>query len=606
MDEFYPDDFVELPCTLAQPTSPVAATENSVPDRRGKGRNWILLDEFSDAADALSTVPKEHFAVCSTTKVGDGDKVYYRCRHDKNCPYQRLLRYPSNSLRIELYETGEHVHLSNQRRFGIDAAVKERIQEYFKYGVKTPKAILATLRKDGVSPLPTVLQLRNYVAGVRKTSSLNGAITLSDLITLCSKYTSVPLNEDETFILDFSYNLEMGLVNGFQIIFSTKRLLRLAQHARNVHVDGTYKLVYQGYPVLIIGFSDASRSFHPIALSLSMKERLCDYHHLFTVISASIHELFGDVFSYRPNVLISDASAAIKGAFRAWCEDVDKKEIVCWAHVYRNIEKHKHLCSDETIRNNILTDVKVLQLCSSPEIFAAVAKLFLKKYQSLSSAIDFITYIDNSWLKQNCTWFEGYSLDNPSTNNCLEATNNNIKREHTLRKRLGLDDFFQVVTRGIVLGWSIDRRDSEKTISDRPKISLKMWTAAYQWSINPEIKILTKNDNQLVFAASKKLKKPIRTVLPMFTKQLRERKWKTFDQYHLWSKKIFILEKKENLDEYSCTCKKNKKKYTCKHALGVLLRLEICHAPEIAKNVPIGEKLKPGRPPNAEKALIRQ
>lgn len=606
MDEFLPEEYVELPCQPSLPPTPVAPRVSESPHGRGKGRFWILIDEFTDRADAFAALPKDDYALCSRTKTEDGDKEYYRCRRDKECPYQRFLLYPSYNLNFNLYESGKHVHLNPRKKYGIDIAVKEHIKECLSYGVKTPKGILAVLRRDNLTPLPTATQIRNFVANQKKGNNQNTALTLSRLISLCQRYNQTPTLDDEVFILDYSYEIEEDMVNGFQVIFSTRRLLLLSQHAKNIHVDGTYKLVFQGYPVLIIGYSDANRRFHPIALSLSMRERLCDYQKLFVVVSESIRKYYGHLFSYRPNVLISDASSAIKGAFASWYGEGERKEIVCWAHVYSNIDKHKHLCDDKTIRDNILNDVSTLQLCGSPEIFEVASKLFLKKWNSLSSAINFITYIDNSWIKQQATWYEGYSFGNPSTNNCLEATNNNIKREHTLRQKLGFDDFFEVVTRGIVQGWSIDRRDNEKVISHQPTIDIKLWTASYQWSINSSIKIMMKNDNRLIFIGSKNLKKPLKMALPRFTKLLKEKNWKSFDEYKNWTKVIHVLEKNDNDNTYRCSCAKHMKEYTCKHAVGVLLRLGMLEAPDTAKNVPIGEKRKRGRPGKAKAALIRE
>ena len=48
------------------------------------------------------------------------------------------------------------------------------------------------------------------------------------------------------------------------------------------------------------------------------------------------------------------------------------------------------------------------------------------------------------------------------------------------------------------------------------------------------------------------------------------------------------------------------KKFICKHIVGIALRLKYVKAPAASKNVPLGQKRKPGRPAKAKKALLIQ
>ena len=58
----------------------------------------------------------------------------------------------------------------------------------------------------------------------------------------------------------------------FRIFISTKRLLKLATKSNNIHADGTYKLIWEGMPVLIIGNSDLDRHFHPFGICICSNE----------------------------------------------------------------------------------------------------------------------------------------------------------------------------------------------------------------------------------------------------------------------------------------------------------------------------------------------
>ena len=51
----------------------------------------------------------------------------------------------------------------------------------------------------------------------------------------------------------------------FRVVKTTRNLLKFSLHFELVlQSDGTYKLMWQGFPVLILGSSDYDRRFHPI------------------------------------------------------------------------------------------------------------------------------------------------------------------------------------------------------------------------------------------------------------------------------------------------------------------------------------------------------
>ena len=56
----------------------------------------------------------------------------------------------------------------------------------------------------------------------------------------------------------------------------------------------------------------------------------------------------------------------------------------------------------------------------------------------------------------------------------------------------------------------------------------------------------------------------------------------------------------------TCTCPAYQKQYICKHTLGIAIRTNKYDPCAQAKNVPIGQKPKRGRPALAKRALLRQ
>ena len=68
-------------------------------------------------------------------------------------------------------------------------------------------------------------------------------------------------------------------VDQFRYFLTTRRLIQFSMNADTViHTDGTYKLVWEGFPVLIVGTSDADRHFHPFGKALTSREAHFDFN----------------------------------------------------------------------------------------------------------------------------------------------------------------------------------------------------------------------------------------------------------------------------------------------------------------------------------------
>ena len=83
--------------------------------------------------------------------------------------------------------------------------------------------------------------------------------------------------------------------------------------------------------------------------------------------------------------------------------------------------------------------------------------------------------------------------------------------------------------------------------------------------------------------------------------------WKTFDSYKKSVNSMWKVEmKSKEWEKSSCTCAKYLKQYVCKHILGIAINEGLYDVRPEAKNIPIGEKRKRGRPQRAKRALIVQ
>ncbi|OAF65399.1 hypothetical protein A3Q56_06891 [Intoshia linei] len=75
-----------------------------------------------------------------------------------------------------------------------------------------------------------------------------------------------------------------------------------------IQAHATYKLICQGYPVLIAGTSDMNKRFHPVNLAVITEEKTEDYEFLFKSIKSGMLQLS---IAKEFNILVADASYAV-------------------------------------------------------------------------------------------------------------------------------------------------------------------------------------------------------------------------------------------------------------------------------------------------------
>ncbi|KAJ8708601.1 hypothetical protein PYW08_009983 [Mythimna loreyi] len=320
--------------------------------------------------------------------------------------------------------------------------------------------------------LPKISQLRNYLQDRRRALYGNHTISLGELERWLQENSTLPENSHETFVTAYEISEKEA---SFRFVLSSKYLLQLAQEVNILHADATYKLIWQGYPVLIVGTTDKQRKFHALCLAVSTTEQKDDFKLIFKSMKDKIQLLFGSAF--RPTILVADAAKPIKNAFNEEFGDTTIR--MCWAHAKRNIQSKVERLVEKPAQRQILVDIDILHSLTNQDSFDKASAYFLQKYEHEKS---FVEYFRDQWLLQNRNWYLGAAPMSPSTNNALEAFNEVIKDSHTLRERLQLSRFL-VLAKEMVNEWSLKymRNPSENYFAKLPEITLKDWTDSYNW-----------------------------------------------------------------------------------------------------------------------------
>lgn len=557
-------------------------------------KTYLMEQTFHNISDAEKFIENENnWAYAFVNKTQEGKKRYYRCSKVKKrgvqCEAAIYLLFDSMVDEILLFRS-DNVHTHTDlpaAATAITTPVKNCIKELYDMKMM-PNVIKSNLIAKQLE-VPTDNKLNNYIKLLNQEKYGEATVSLGELEAWIISMKEIPDDEDEVFVANYLIDYSTG---NFKFLITTKRLLKGALATKFVCCDATYKLMWQGFPVLLVGNTDNGRHFHSIALVVASNEKTEDFCFMFETIKKSISSIFS--VEYKPEFLMSDAAPAIHNGFKQVFENTTI--LMCWAHVKMNVSKKLSLLTKGKFKTEIMADFNLIQLSQSADIFNKSVTLFCEKWKK---QVAFLNYINQEWLSKNRNWYEGASGQMPSTNNALESSNRSIKDKHTLRERQSLSKF-KIVAVEMVTSWSVTYKNKQKVFQQRPTIDLPLWTKAYQWAkLNKKLAITEKDDLTIYNFAAKE------TIELGEIKTYEE--WISFDEFKDYGFNNWKVEMKKN--EWAngkCNCPAFFKKYICKHTVGLAIRLKFIKPPPEAKSIKIDQKRKRGRPSKAKKALIVQ
>lgn len=558
---------------------------------------------FENKNDAMAAVNEEEtWSEHYKSSAESGIRAMMRCNKVKyrgdQCSAGIYLQFDATTDKVHLFRAlNEHDHHQKMSLiYEMPPQTKQAIKEMFDIGVTKPKIILNNLMIKRIE-LPDDCKFKSYLKELRDEKFGATKINLAELKQWLQDNLTIPEDKSKPFVVDFNVNLEIKNPF-FRFFVSTKLLLANAASSTKIHADGTYKLIWQGYPILQVGTTDMHRSFHPFGLCVCTSEKTDDYAFMFSAVKKGLKDVYK--IDFNPDILISDAANSISNGFEAAFGKRDI-HIMCWAHMRRNVSDNvSRFIKNKKQQNEVLLDVDKLQLSQSHTIFDKAAKLFIEKYEKVSTG--FSEYFETQWLSSNRYWYEGAKHQTPSHNNALECANRLMKDEHTLRERFELGKF-RVVLFTMIEKWSLAYVNGEKELHNSPEINLEKWTDGYNWAKSNAPMHVKENATQIFY------KIPAR--IDENEIAFENEDWNSFDEFKTINFKYYNVSfakpfTKNNWHDGKCDCATFFKTYTCEHVIGISLRMKFIKAPDEAKVIPLGQKRKRGRPAKAKGALVVQ
>lgn len=173
--------------------------------------------------------------------------------------------------------------------------------------------------------------------------------------------------------------------------------------SHHISIDATYKLIYQNYPLIVVGSTDKNKHFHFFGVAVTSSEETEDFKFVFESVRDGVEKLFKTV--YDPVFLVADAAWAIKNADKATFGD-DKGIITCYTPVENAVRRwlEKHYGKTNKIVDLIINDLKTLYESPNKVYFEAAFKLFEKRWFNEENA-KFKKYFETEWRNHHPNWY---------------------------------------------------------------------------------------------------------------------------------------------------------------------------------------------------------
>lgn len=580
--------------------------------------SWQIGGVFKTKSELDTYLADKSITENYRNKVVEGVWVYYRCtevpkRLANICPVRvKVFERASSTDYSVQYTTLNHDHKKLEFAPKSKQHVKDKIFELRSQYQMRPSKIRNFLKNEEEfknEPTPSLRHIR-YVIDTSIKTKIIPTLTFGELYEWCVVMQKVPSPSevDQAFIIGHKQSEQE---KSFVFVMSTLRMLNHACNRLIVVANGTYKLVWEDFPIMVVGTIDRLNKFHMLAICVTTNERQSDYAFVFETIKKAVSKHFNH--EMQPKILISDAAAAIKNGFYSVFTSANQN-VMCSVHVGRNVkdQKFKNASNYDLIKS----DLHILQASPDKLTFDYAADLFMQKWKS--SEPEFSDYFQRVWVNSNNTWFSGYTPFAPSHNNAQEGFNLVLKRDYTLRERLPFNVFKAVFTDmvcSISEQYSSHCGKKPKKIVDVPNISIEHYRHALTWIRDEKtkvVKIQSVDHVETFLTISSKFKEGVED--KPSSKEMKEFStigFEDFDQYAKNGFEMIYTIDIHNTEEWktksTCTCRCFQSDYMCKHILGMSLQLNLSKCPPEARTEPLPQKkARKGRISKAKKALQKQ
>ena len=210
---------------------------------------------------------------------------------------------------------------------------------------------------------------------------------------------------------------------------TSKRLMKNLGEVGVFHIDGTYKLMKNGFPTVVFGITDLSRRFHPICFYITSHEETSDFENFYMGLKDLAFLLKID---FNPEFILQDASSSSYNEAKKIYPTVTI--LMCYFHVMKNMKSYQiHLPIDK--RDDMIEHVTIIHKSMDKREFESEIDKFKIKYEDYNEFYD----LASKWFTGRFNQWQVFRIPAGSTNTAgCEPFNAVIKREYNLHKKMSV------------------------------------------------------------------------------------------------------------------------------------------------------------------------
>lgn len=249
------------------------------------------------------------------------------------------------------------------------------------------------------------------------------------------------------------------------IFMTSKSLMQNVELEGLYHIDGTYKITIQGYPLVVFGVSDLHGQFHPIAFMLTSNEKEIEFSIFYEALKIESESLD---LEFEPEFILQDAQQSSHNAALKSFPNVII--LMCYWHMLENVRKNVKPLLPEKRYEQLKEDLKEMHMAVSEDDFENLREKFFVTYKKFPKTC---TYMEKQWLSGDFSKWQifhtppGYA----SSQGCIESFNSTFKADYTNYRKLNIKETIEAVAKCIVY---YSNEISQKKFMKCPKFNKKL------------------------------------------------------------------------------------------------------------------------------------
>lgn len=411
-------------------------------------------------------------------------------------------------------------------------------------------------------------------------------------------YSGIP--NSEAFVVLFERSPSHEPNQFYRFFVSTPRLLRNAANVKNLHADATQKVTNEKKPLIVIGSTDITGTFHLIGITVTSHETADAYALSFRAVKHGVSQITDSTID--PDVLICDADPAIHNGFQRIFGP--KSIIMCYSHVKGNVERKYKFNNSKENKKPLQSDLYVLHKSYDKQTFDIGCQLFIQKWQNKEPTV--VHNLSKSFFEKNANWYIGCIPRAPKTNNALERFNGTLKQLQTYYCRKPLKEF-------VFDALKICRQRSKHYRANKQPPQYELEVSEEELRKGCEHKknwIPGREDAQGKMECYMFSSKTERNITEDDLSRFQQQVYDSFEDFEsnafsIW--KITFPQEQVEWKNAVCTCPEFDKQYICKHIISIAHSLDLVGPP--TPLIPNYDdeplfKAKRGKPKKATPALV--